>query len=248
MYRTTRSRTLPIPSTPTQQHHDLVFIKTTQRNIRYYILYDARLLHHLMSSIAKMYPDLVTLTTSQELYGLPGAGGEEGCPFYHEGGNNRGRDRRSLEERDDWDVVGGEEEGGFRRRVLRKVNRTKGGENETMSGSAAPAAPTTNTNDDDKNGGSNDDNGDYGDDESTSSPRSRKGCHNYILTIEDKLANPYPNSKHSAGTNGNERVGPSTVIKTALLLLSAADCETFPTGSHPDPPIHRPCPRIGRCK
>mmetsp|Transcript_60962 Transcript_60962/g.72339 ORF Transcript_60962/g.72339 Transcript_60962/m.72339 type:complete len:176 (-) Transcript_60962:940-1467(-) len=126
MYRTTRSRTLPIPSTPTQQHHDLVFIKTTQRNIRYYILYDARLLHHLMSSIAKMYPDLVTLTTSQELYGLPGAGGEEGCPFYHEGGNNRGRDRRSLEERDDWDVVGGEEEGGFRRRVLRKVNRTKG--------------------------------------------------------------------------------------------------------------------------
>lgn len=67
------------------------------------------------------------------------------------------------------------------------------------------------------------------------------GCKNYIITIEDQAAHPYGSDswKHlpevflSGALHGNERVGPTTVIEVANLLLEAASCEEKPVGMEP---------------
>jgi hypothetical protein len=62
------------------------------------------------------------------------------------------------------------------------------------------------------------------------------GCPNFILTIHDRIAHP-PGSESerslpevflSGALHGNERVGPTAVLQTAKLLLSAAQCESLP--------------------
>lgn len=67
------------------------------------------------------------------------------------------------------------------------------------------------------------------------------GCLNWFLTIEDKLSHPEgsASSKHlpevflSGALHGNERIGPTTVVETAALLLDAANCEAYPRGKAP---------------
>mmetsp|Transcript_17744 Transcript_17744/g.43779 ORF Transcript_17744/g.43779 Transcript_17744/m.43779 type:complete len:627 (+) Transcript_17744:105-1985(+) len=60
------------------------------------------------------------------------------------------------------------------------------------------------------------------------------GCPNAILTIQDyvkhpegsKSSNALPEVFLSGSVHGNERVGPTAVMETALLLLEAATCES----------------------
>eukprot|EP00978_Attheya_sp_CCMP212_P013434 scaffold33784_cov58-Attheya_sp.AAC.2 len=62
------------------------------------------------------------------------------------------------------------------------------------------------------------------------------GCRNYILTIEDKVAHPVdsprwkalPEVLFSGALHGDERVGPTTAIESAEILLEAAACEAKP--------------------
>ena len=63
-----------------------------------------------------------------------------------------------------------------------------------------------------------------------------KGCLNYYAVLTDKVAHP-PDSQSwrrlptvllSGELHGNERVGPTTVMETARLLLEAATCEALP--------------------
>jgi len=64
-----------------------------------------------------------------------------------------------------------------------------------------------------------------------------EGCNNYFLTIEDKIAHPFDSESYqslpevflSGAVHGNERVGPTTVVETAKLLLEAAWCEGMPS-------------------
>lgn len=59
------------------------------------------------------------------------------------------------------------------------------------------------------------------------------GCKNWIITIEDKLAHPkgsgsfrgLPEVFISGALHGDERIGPTSTVETAKLLLLAADCE-----------------------
>jgi len=69
------------------------------------------------------------------------------------------------------------------------------------------------------------------------------GCRNWILTIEDTRAHP-PGSESSntlpevflsGALHGNERVGPTTVVEVAHLLLESAACEALPRGLPPSP-------------
>jgi hypothetical protein len=93
------------------------------------------------------YPDFFRLTSSQEKYGLPAAGGDKDCPFHAE-----------------------------------------------------------------------------------------KGCHNFIVTIQDFVTHPegsdtfshLPEVFWSGCLHGNERVGPTSVMQAASLLLEAASCEAMP--------------------
>lgn len=63
-----------------------------------------------------------------------------------------------------------------------------------------------------------------------------KGCPNYIFEIQDFVANPEDSysSNHlpevfwSGCLHGNERVGPTSVMEAASLLLEAASCEALP--------------------
>jgi len=60
------------------------------------------------------------------------------------------------------------------------------------------------------------------------------GCQNWILNIEDPIVNPptsnafslLPEVFLSGALHGNERVGPTSVVETASLLLEAASCES----------------------
>lgn len=58
------------------------------------------------------------------------------------------------------------------------------------------------------------------------------GCKNYIMIIEDK--NGMINNSSiaevflSGAVHGNERIGPTTVVETARMLLEAAECEALP--------------------
>jgi len=60
-----------------------------------------------------------------------------------------------------------------------------------------------------------------------------EGCKNWIITIEDKLAHPggsasfrrLPEVFISGALHGDERVGPTSAVETAKLLLMAVDCE-----------------------
>ena len=59
-----------------------------------------------------------------------------------------------------------------------------------------------------------------------------KGCKNYILTIEDKRGlvdnSTVAEVFLSGAVHGNERIGPTTVVETARLLVQAAACEAIP--------------------
>jgi len=58
------------------------------------------------------------------------------------------------------------------------------------------------------------------------------GCKNYFITIEDKMSlddrSAIPDVFLSGAVHGNERIGPTTVVETAKLLLEAAACEALP--------------------
>jgi hypothetical protein len=63
---------------------------------------------------------------------------------------------------------------------------------------------------------------------------TEKGCHNWILTISDSIANPkdvaenIPDVLLSGALHGDERVGPTTVMELAALLLEVTECESLP--------------------
>ena len=119
-----------------------------QTDIRPYNLWAPQKIKETMYEWETLYPDFVRLTTAQDAYGLPTAGGPKDCPY-----------------------------------------------------------------DDDVD-----------------------GCNNYILTIQDFTIHP----EHSDSSNrlpevflsgelhGNERVGPTSVMEAASLLLEAAACEATP--------------------
>jgi Zinc carboxypeptidase len=64
---------------------------------------------------------------------------------------------------------------------------------------------------------------------------SKKGCVNWIITIYDRIKhnketsqqsfNELPTVLLSGALHGDERVGPTTVMEVAILLLEAAQCE-----------------------
>ena len=64
------------------------------------------------------------------------------------------------------------------------------------------------------------------------------GCLNYILRIQDYVAHPVgsesdqhlPSIMWNGEVHGDERVGPTTVMESAALLLEAATCESLPQG------------------
>eukprot|EP00591_Stephanopyxis_turris_P014513 CAMPEP_0195539556 /NCGR_PEP_ID=MMETSP0794_2-20130614/50115_1 /TAXON_ID=515487 /ORGANISM="Stephanopyxis turris, Strain CCMP 815" /LENGTH=704 /DNA_ID=CAMNT_0040673593 /DNA_START=269 /DNA_END=2383 /DNA_ORIENTATION=- len=97
-----------------------------------------------MKELADKYPDLVTLKSSQEMYGLPTAGNSNDCPF-----------------------------------------------------------------------------------------EAESGCKNWILTIEDSVSHPTGSGSYkelpeillSGALHGDERVGPTVVVETAVLMLDSANCE-----------------------
>jgi hypothetical protein len=72
------------------------------------------------------------------------------------------------------------------------------------------------------------------------------GCLNYIITIQDFLVSPegsasfnrLPEVLLSGELHGNERVGPTSVMEAASLLLEAAQCESSYVY---DPKLHESC-------
>jgi hypothetical protein len=56
-------------------------LETEQSNIVDYHLWEAHEFHDILQDWQTKYPDLVRVTTSQEKYGLPRAGGDDDCPF-----------------------------------------------------------------------------------------------------------------------------------------------------------------------
>eukprot|EP00586_Coscinodiscus_wailesii_P003984 CAMPEP_0172487244 /NCGR_PEP_ID=MMETSP1066-20121228/16224_1 /TAXON_ID=671091 /ORGANISM="Coscinodiscus wailesii, Strain CCMP2513" /LENGTH=93 /DNA_ID=CAMNT_0013253715 /DNA_START=507 /DNA_END=785 /DNA_ORIENTATION=+ len=79
--------------------------------------------------MAEMYPDFTTLTSAQELYGLPAAGEEDDCPFDHVDNDNN---RRRLEKLHDLYTARGER--GFPRTL-----QTEEGEDVTEAPTEAEA-------------------------------------------------------------------------------------------------------------
>ncbi len=66
-------------------------------------------------------------------------------------------------------------------------------------------------------------------------PLETDGCHNWILTIFDSIANDNPRIKEnipdvliSAGFHGDDRLGPTIVMELASLLLEVTHCESLP--------------------
>ena len=66
-------------------------------------------------------------------------------------------------------------------------------------------------------------------------PLETDGCHNWILTIFDSIANDNPRIKEnipdvliSAGVHGDDRLGPTIVMELASLLLEVTHCESLP--------------------
>lgn len=68
------------------------------------------------------------------------------------------------------------------------------------------------------------------------------GCHNFIATIQDFVTHPVdsetsahlPEVYWSGCLHGNERVGPTSVMEAASLLLEAASCEALPRSKGKD--------------
>lgn len=68
------------------------------------------------------------------------------------------------------------------------------------------------------------------------------GCHNFIITIQDFITHPegsdtsarLPEVYWSGCLHGNERVGPTSVMHAASLLLQAASCEALPRTKEKD--------------
>jgi len=68
------------------------------------------------------------------------------------------------------------------------------------------------------------------------------GCHNFIATIQDFVTHPVdsetsahlPEVYWSGCLHGNERVGPTSVMEAASLLLEAASCEALPRSKEKD--------------
>jgi hypothetical protein len=123
-----------------------------QTAIRPYHLWEPKKIKDSLFEWADLYPYFARVTTSQEVYGLPTAGGAKDCPY-------------------DDDVI---------------------------------------------------------------------GCKNYILTIQDfgihpegsDSSNRLPEVFLSGELHGNERVGPTSVMEAATLMLEAASCEASPKVSH----------------
>ncbi|KAL3943524.1 MAG: hypothetical protein SGBAC_002419 [Bacillariaceae sp.] len=68
------------------------------------------------------------------------------------------------------------------------------------------------------------------------------GCHNFIVTIQDFITHPessdtsarLPEVYWSGCLHGNERVGPTSIMHAASLLLQAASCEALPRTKEKD--------------
>jgi len=68
------------------------------------------------------------------------------------------------------------------------------------------------------------------------------GCKTWILTIEDSIVHPDGSTSHerlpeiflNGAFHGNERVGPTILIESAVTLLDAAYCESLPHGTEPE--------------
>lgn len=121
-----------------------------QHEVVPYEIWDPSKFPPVLEEWAEKYPDLISVTTAQEAYGLPTAGTANDCPF------------------------------------------DKG-----------------------------------------------KGCLNYMFTIQDFISHPVdsessnnlPEVFWSGCVHGNERVGPTSVMEAANLLLESAHCEGLPRGS-----------------
>jgi len=60
--------------------------KLQQTVVKEYELFEAETFPQLLTEWEEDYPDLIQVTTAQEAYGLPAAGGNNDCPFYEEKG------------------------------------------------------------------------------------------------------------------------------------------------------------------
>ena len=124
-----------------------------QHEVVPYHIWDPSEIPPVLEEWAEKYPDLISVTTAQEAYGLPTAGDKHDCPF------------------------------------------DKG-----------------------------------------------KGCLNYMFTIQDFISHPtdsessnnLPEVFWSGCVHGNERVGPTSVMEAANLLLESAHCEGFPKKGRPE--------------
>eukprot|EP00934_Nitzschia_sp_Nitz4_P005610 Nitzschia sp. Nitz4//scaffold51_size120721//27077//29260//NITZ4_003719-RA/size120721-processed-gene-0.113-mRNA-1//1//CDS//3329553838//5600//frame0 len=126
-------------------------------NVTKYLIWEANQFAERLVVWQAQYPDLIQVTTSQDKYGLPAAGGSEDCPFY-----------------------------------------------------------------------------------------PGEGCPNYIATIQDYLVHPVgsdssnrlPEVLWSGCLHGDERVGPTSVMEAAQLLLESAACEGLPRTREERPDAH----------
>lgn len=57
-----------------------------QTDIKDYELWDPKEIHRVLQEWKEQYSDFLTVTTSQEKYGLPAAGDDNDCPFYPQKG------------------------------------------------------------------------------------------------------------------------------------------------------------------
>ena len=181
------------------------YLEDNDNDMRYEILTSLSILNR-MCLLAMQYPNFVTLTTTQEWFGLPRAGKDTDCPFdgnyrVHGSGCNNYvlivHDKEAYPE--DPDI-----------RLATSVNNN----NNLMQDKEAypyPENPSINNDDDD--------------------PQStylqlenyffhKGGTSSGWTTIPDVFL--------SGAVHGNERVGPTALIEMSELLLEAVHCESMP--------------------
>jgi len=141
-------------------------ISQKQVTVTPYQYLDSEEIKNTLLELSQQYPELTTVTTSQDLFNLTTAGTAADCPFDH-------GDPKAI--------------------------------NPVDNSSAVNA-----------------------------------GCKNWFLRIEDSVQHPIgseswkslPEVFLSGELHGDERVGPTTVVETAKLLLKAAHCESLPRDSN----------------
>ena len=74
------------PSAAAAAHRGLGTNQQHQRDIKDYTLWESARIAKTLATWGETYPGLVEVTTAQEAYGLPAAGGREDCPFYEADG------------------------------------------------------------------------------------------------------------------------------------------------------------------